>query len=103
MRTHQTRFWKAGVIANARTAGVVDANRATPPPPHRAAKDRKITGDFWAGGRGLPSRHDNPRAGGTGPVPANLICGEISSFIIPGTNTCVDANQIVANQIGAAR
>ena len=42
MRTHQTRFWKAGGIANARTAGVVNANRATPPPPHRAAKDRKI-------------------------------------------------------------
>ena len=42
MKTHQTRFWKAGGIATARTAGVVGANRATPPPPHRAARDRKI-------------------------------------------------------------
>jgi hypothetical protein len=37
------------------------------------------------------------------PVEFLQICGETSSFIIPGTNTCVDANQIVANQIGAAR
>ena len=31
------------------------------------------------------------------------ICYGTSSFAIPGTNSCVDANQIVANQLGVVR
>ena len=102
MRSHQTRFWKAGVIANARTAGVVDANRATPPPPHRAAKDRKIALAIFGLVVAVCQAGTTIR-GQAAPVEFLQICGETSSFIIPGTNTCVDANQIVANQIGAAR
>jgi hypothetical protein len=102
VKTHQTRFWKAGGIATARTAGVVGANGATPPPPHRAARDRKIALAIFALVVAVCQAGTTIRAQAA-PVEFLQICGETSSFIIPGTNTCVDANQIVANQIGAAR
>ena len=83
MRSHQTRFWKAGVIANARTAGVVDANRATPPPPHRAAKDRKIALAIFGLVVAVCQAGTTIRGQGA-PVEFLQICGETSSFIIPG-------------------
>jgi hypothetical protein len=102
MRTHQIRFWKAGGIANPRRSGIVDVNRAHPPPPNRAAKHRKIALTIFGLAVAVCQAGTTIRAQAA-PVQFLQICGETSSFVIPGTNTCVDANQIVANQIGAAR
>jgi hypothetical protein len=101
VRTHRTRFWKTGGIAESH-AGIVDANRAQPPPPNSAAKHRKIALTIFGLAIAVCQAGTTIRARAA-PVQFLQICGESSSFIIPGTNTCVDANQIVANQIGTAR
>jgi len=101
VRTHRTRFRETGGIAESH-AGIVDANRAQPPPPNSGAKHRKIALTIFGLAVAVYQAGTTIQARAA-PVQFLQICGESSSFIIPGTNTCVDANQIVANQIGTAR